>query len=98
MANQLGDKDYGRFATVVVYSGLISVLADLGLSTLYTREAAREPDRLADFLSTVATGKLALSGLAAVVMAVAMAVVGLPELALAGAALLFLSGYSNLLR
>ena len=41
LANALGDANYGRYTTLVIYSGLVSVVADLGFSPLYTREAAR---------------------------------------------------------
>ena len=41
LANYLGGDGYGRYTTLVAYSALVSVVADLGLSTLYTREAAR---------------------------------------------------------
>jgi O-antigen/teichoic acid export membrane protein len=98
LANHLGDNRYGRYVTMVAYSALVSVLADLGLNTLYTREAARHPDRLASYLANLLTGK-ALMGLAAfLVFAVTLAVVGVGELAPAGGVLLVLTTYSALLR
>ncbi|MEP7106116.1 MAG: flippase [Chloroflexota bacterium] len=98
LANHLGDNRYGRYVTMVAYSALVSVLADLGLNTLYTREAARDPARLAHFLANLLTGK-ALLGLAAfLVFAVTLAVVGVGELALPGGVLLVLTTYSALLR
>jgi len=64
LANHLGDARYGRYVTMVAYSALVSVLADLGLNTLYTREAARDPARITAYLASLLTGK-ALLGLAA---------------------------------
>jgi O-antigen/teichoic acid export membrane protein len=98
LANHLGDVRYGRYVTMVAYSALVSVLADLGLNTLYTREAARDPDRLTSYLANLLAGK-ALLGLAAfVVFAVVLAVVGVGELVLPGGVLLVLTTYSALLR
>src|SRR5204862_3533129 len=52
LANSLGDANYGRYNTLVAYSGLVSVLADLGFAPLYTREAARNRGSLGDYLGT----------------------------------------------
>src|SRR5438445_12711045 len=38
----LGDEGYGRFATMVVYVTLVGVVADLGLQTVFIRDAARD--------------------------------------------------------
>jgi O-antigen/teichoic acid export membrane protein len=98
LANYLGADRYGRYVTLVAYSALVSVLADFGLNTLYTREAARDRERMGRFLGNLASGKLALAVLATVVFAVALAVSGLGQLIPAGAALLVLTTYANLLR
>lgn len=98
LANHLGADRYGRYTTYIAYSSLIGVLVDLGLSTLYTREAARAPARLSDFLATVMSGKVALAVLASVVLAIALSLVGLGYVIVPGAALLILTTYANLLR
>ncbi|HEX6349857.1 MAG TPA: oligosaccharide flippase family protein, partial [Candidatus Dormibacteraeota bacterium] len=98
LANHLGDTRYGRYVTMVAYSALVSVLADLGLNTLYTREAARDPQRLTSYLANLLTGKALLGLVAFVVFAIAMAVVGVGELAVPGGVLLVLTTYSALLR
>ena len=98
LANHLGADGYGRFTTLIAYSALISVLADLGLAPLYTREAAREPDQLTRFLSNLLAGKLALSILAFAVMAGALASSHLEGLIVPGGLLLVLTTYSALLR
>ncbi|HEX6547109.1 MAG TPA: flippase [Candidatus Dormibacteraeota bacterium] len=98
LANHLGDARYGRYVTMVAYSALVSVLADLGLSTLYTREAARTPERLTQFLGNLLAGK-ALLGLAAfAVLGIALALAGVGDLALPGGVLLVATSYSSLIR
>jgi len=98
LARHLGDEAYGRYTTLVAYSALVSVVADLGLSPLYTREAARRPGQLPDYLATLLSGKLALSAAAAVLLAGALATAGLGGLVAPGAALLVLTTYASLLR
>jgi O-antigen/teichoic acid export membrane protein len=98
LANHLGGDGYGRYTTLVAYSALVSVVADLGLNTLYTREAARDPARLSRFLSTLFTGKLALGLAASVMLAGALAFAGLGNLLVPGAVLLVLTTYASLLR
>jgi O-antigen/teichoic acid export membrane protein len=98
LANYLGGDGYGRYTTLVAYSALVSVVADLGLSTLYTREAARDPAGLARYLGTLLSGKLALVVIAALLLAGALTYAGLGGLLAPGAALLALTTYSTLLR
>jgi O-antigen/teichoic acid export membrane protein len=98
LANHLGSDGYGRYTTLVAYSALVSVVADLGLNPLYTREAARDPARLPRYLATLLTGKLALAAAAALILAGALAYAGLGSLLVPGAALLALTTYSTLLR
>ena len=98
LANYLGADRYGRYVTLVAYSALVSVLADFGLNTLYTREAARDRHRMGAYLGNLLSGKLALAVLAVVVFSVALALTGLTDLIPAGAALLVLTTYANLLR
>jgi O-antigen/teichoic acid export membrane protein len=98
LANHLGDARYGRYVTMVAYSALVSVLADLGLNTLYTREAARDPERLGAFLATLLGGKAILGLFAFVVLAAALSLAGVGDLALPGGVLLVATTYSALLR
>ena len=98
LANHLGPSGYGRYTTLVAYSALVSVVADLGLSTLFTREAAREPERLAEFLATLLAGKALLGAVAFAILAVALTGAGLGALVLPGAALLLATTYANLVR
>src|SRR5262249_32192945 len=98
LARHLGDDGYGRYTTLIAYSALVSVIADLGLSPLYTRETARQPGRLPDYLATLLSGKVLLAAAASVIFAVALAVSGLVGLVAPGAALLVLTTYANPLR
>jgi O-antigen/teichoic acid export membrane protein len=98
LARHLGDAAYGRYTTLIAYSALVSVIADLGLSPLYTREAARTPGRIPDYLGTLLGGKVVLAVAASLVLAVALAFAGLGGLVVPGAALLVVTTYSSLLR
>jgi O-antigen/teichoic acid export membrane protein len=98
LARHLGDLEYGRYTTLIAYSAIVSVIADLGLSPLYTREAARQPSRIPDFLGTVLSGKVALAVVASVALALALASANLGGLVVPGAVLLVLTTYSSLLR
>jgi O-antigen/teichoic acid export membrane protein len=99
LANALGADSYGRYTTLIAYSALVSVIADLGFSPLYTREAARNPRDLGAYLGTLLVVKIALGVAAAVIMAIALDLgAGLPSLIIPGAALLVATAYANLLR
>ena len=99
LANSLGDSNYGRYTTLVAYSGLVAVLADLGFAPLYTREAARNRRELGDYLGTLLVFRVALAAVAAVVFALALGLgAGLWSLVVPGCALLITGAYANLLR
>ncbi len=98
LANHLGDTRYGRYTTMVAYSALVSVLADLGLNTLFTREAARDPERLGQYLANLLGGKAFLGLVAFVVLGVALSLAGVGDLVVPGGLLLVATTYSALLR
>jgi O-antigen/teichoic acid export membrane protein len=99
LANALGASDYGRYTTLIAYSALVSVIADLGFNPLYTREAARNRQELGDYLGTLIVLKLVLAAASVVVLALALGLgAGLPSLIIPGAALLVATAYANLLR
>ena len=94
-ANHLGPNGYGTFGTLVAYSALVGVFADLGLSTLYTREAARRREDAGRYLSTLLVGKVPLVLIAIALLALSLWSSHLLNLLLPGACLLALSGYSG---
>lgn len=99
LANALGDTRYGQYTTLVVYSGLVAVVGDLGFQSLYTREAARYRDELGHFLGTLIVFRVALAAAAAVVFAIALGFgAHLGSLIVPGCALLITTAYASLLR
>ena len=99
LANALGDANYGRYTTLVVYSGLVAVIGDLGFQSLYTREAARNRPDLGAYLGTLIVFRVVLAAAAALVLALALGLgAGLPSLILPGCALLIATAYASLLR
>jgi O-antigen/teichoic acid export membrane protein len=99
LANALGDTRYGQYTTLVVYSGLVAVVGDLGFQSLYTREAARNRAELGHYLGTLIVFRIALAAVAAVVFAVALGSrAGLSSLIVPGCALLIATAYASLLR
>jgi O-antigen/teichoic acid export membrane protein len=73
------DENYGRFSSLVVYAALVSIIADLGLRPLFTREVAKHRERLGPYLNSILSLKLVLSLPALLVLYVAVRV-GLPSL------------------
>jgi len=98
MGNAIGDSGFGRLQTAVTYGLLISVLADLGLSSLYVREGARHPESINRFLNTVMSAKALLLAGCLPLLAGLLYIAGLHSLLLPTFAILVLSGYSLLLR
>lgn len=99
LANALGDTRYGQYTTLIAYSALVSVAADLGFAPLYTREGARNRKELGDYLGTLLIFKLVLSAASVVIFAIALGFgAGLPSLIVPGAALLVATAYANQLR
>ena len=99
LANSLGDVAYGRYTTLIAFSALVSVVADLGFNPLYTREAARTPQELGHYLGTLMVVKVFLAAAALGILAVALYFgAGLGSLIVPGAALLVATAYANLLR
>ena len=99
LANALGATSYGRYTTLIVYSGLVAVIGDLGFQSLYTREAARNHPELGHYLGTLIVFRVALAAASAVVLAVALGLgAGLSSLIVPGCALLIATAYASLLR
>jgi O-antigen/teichoic acid export membrane protein len=99
LANALGDTRYGQYTTLIAYSAIVSVVADLGFNPLYTREAARNRKELGDYLGTLLIFKVVLSAASIVIFAIAFGFgTRLTSLIIPGAALLIATTYANQLR
>jgi len=96
----LGDERYGRFATMVVYVTLVGVVADLGLQTVFIRDASRDRTVFSRYLANLLSARLLLSMLALVILAVALRLLSpvLFPYTLAAFVLLLTTSYSSLLR
>lgn len=91
---------YGRFAAMVVYVTLIGVIADLGLQTVFVRDASRDRDLFARYLSNLLASRLLFSIVALVLLAAVLRLLS-PSLfpyTIAGFVLLLTTSYSSLLR
>jgi O-antigen/teichoic acid export membrane protein len=96
----LGADNYGRFATMIVYVTLLGIVADLGLQTVFIRDASRDRTVLPRYLGNLLSARLLLSLVALVILAVALRVLS-PALfpyTLAAFVLLLTTSYSSLLR
>ena len=96
----MGKDDYGKFTSLIVYSALTSIVADLGLRPLFTREVAKRRELLTPYLNSILSLKLVLSFPVLAILFAAVSV-GLPELVpyvLPTFALLLATSFSNQLR
>jgi O-antigen/teichoic acid export membrane protein len=96
--HSLGSGDFGQMQTAITYGAIVSVIADLGLSTLYLREGARRPELMGRYLDNMLSLRIPLLALAMLVLTGALWLVGLHSLVIASAALLAGSGLQLLLR
>jgi O-antigen/teichoic acid export membrane protein len=96
----LGAGNYGRFATMIVYVTLVGVVADLGLQTVFIRDASRDRSAFARYLANLLSARLLLSLVALLILAGALRLLS-PSLypyTLAAFSLLLTTSYSSLLR
>lgn len=61
LTRMLTQSAYGAYTTAFTYMGIVYVFADAGITLIGVREAAREPDRLGQWLSATLSLKLALA-------------------------------------
>ncbi|MEA2672632.1 MAG: hypothetical protein QOG45_2852, partial [Chloroflexota bacterium] len=66
---RLGRAGYGEFQTAIVFSSLSSIVADLGLQVVFTREAARRRDRLGELLAVTLGARVPLAAASGLVLA-----------------------------
>jgi O-antigen/teichoic acid export membrane protein len=96
----MGQDNYGRFTSLVVYAALVSIALDLGLRPLFTREVAKDRTRLTPYLNSILSLKLTLM-LPVLGILFAAVAVGLPSLVpyvIPTFALLVATSFSNQLR
>ena len=96
----MGQENYGRFTSLVVYAALVSIALDLGLRPLFTREVAKDRTRLTPYLNSILSLKLTLMVPVLGILLAAVAV-GLPTLVpyvIPTFALLVATSFSNQLR
>jgi O-antigen/teichoic acid export membrane protein len=96
----LGADQYGRFATMIVYVTLVGIIADLGLQTVFIRDASRDRTVLARYLANLLSARLLLCLLGLVILAAALRLLSpaLLPYTLAAFVLLLTTSYSSLLR
>ena len=96
----LGADHYGRFATMIVYVTLVGIMADLGLQTVFIRDASRDRTVLTRYLANLLSARLLLSLVALVILAAALRLLSPPlfPYTLAAFVLLLTTSYSSLLR
>jgi O-antigen/teichoic acid export membrane protein len=96
----LGADHYGRFATMIVYVSLVGIIADLGLQTVFIRDAARDRTVFSRYLGNLLSARLLLSLVGLVILAAALRLLS-PALfpyTLPAFVLLLTTSYSSLLR
>lgn len=72
IARYLGVEGTGKYFFAISFTIVFSVLADLGLTNVLVREAAKTKDRLQTFLSTVLALKLGLSAVSILFLVIAL--------------------------
>src|SRR5438105_3878517 len=85
---------------MIVYVTLVGVIADLGLQTVFIRDASRDRGVLARYLANLLSARLLLSLVALVILAAALRLLSpaLFPFTLAAFVLLLTTSYSSLLR
>src|ERR1700737_1139965 len=96
----MGQENYGRFTSLVVYAALNSIVLDLGLRPLFTREVAKDRRRLTPYLNSILSLKLTLALPVLAILFVSISI-GLPSLVpfvVPTFVLLLATSFSNQLR
>ena len=98
--NALGRGSYGEFQTAIVFSSLSSIVADLGLQIVFTREAARHRDRLGRLLAVTLGARIPLAAASGAVLAAGVALLAPSLLSLVPSLylLLLVMSFSTVLR
>jgi O-antigen/teichoic acid export membrane protein len=96
----MGQENYGRFTSLVVYAALNSIVLDLGLRPLFTREVAKDRSRLTPYLNSILSLKLtlALPVLGILYLTISLGLSSLVPYVVPTFALLLATSFSNQLR
>lgn len=78
-ARYLGAEGFGVLSFALAFTGIFGVFADLGLSTLTTREVARDKSLAGKYLGNIAMMKIVLALIAFGIIAIAINLLGYPE-------------------
>lgn len=79
MARYLGAANFGILSFAISFTGIFSVLADLGLSTLTTREVARNKSLSGKYLVNIASIKLFLVTITFMAISIVINLLGYPQ-------------------
>lgn len=98
--NALLGPGYGEFQTAIVFSSLSSIVADLGLQVVFTREASRHRERLGELLAVTLGARVPLAAASGLVLAGSVALLAPSLLPLVPSVylLLLVMSFSTVLR
>ena len=80
IARALGPEDLGKYYFAISFASIFSILMDLGLTNVLTREIAKDKDKANNYLSTVLAIKLPLSVITGLLIVIIANLLGYPEL------------------
>jgi len=80
IARALGPEDLGKYYFAISFASVFSILMDLGLTNVLTREIAKAPAKANDFFGSVLAIKLPLSVLTGVIIVITAQVLGYSEI------------------
>ncbi|MBI5710950.1 MAG: flippase [Candidatus Eisenbacteria bacterium] len=78
LARRLGVEEFGRYMFAFSFTLLFNIVADVGLSTVFTREASRAPERIRVLLGDTLVLKLALGAITIAATAAVSIATGAP--------------------
>ncbi len=79
MARYLGAEGFGVLSFALAFTGIFGVFADMGLSSLTTREVARDKSLAGKYIGNIAVMKAVLVGITFGLIAIAINLLGYPE-------------------
>jgi O-antigen/teichoic acid export membrane protein len=79
IARILGDVTYGKYAFAIVYTGLFSILINLGMDVIIVREVARDKSKASKYLGNIMVMRLILSVIAFALIAVVINLMNYPR-------------------